>query len=888
MNLSVILGLVALVHTASAQISGICPDETQQCQCGSSSVPVHFTYSSCVYFYRWRPYCKACDDQDPESHCPKYQHCLECRDNQESCHRCPPNRYGTWCAGVCNCQNGGTCNQGDGSCTCPDGWEGSSCGIRKAAECGYPGTPSNGKTRANSLSEGSTATFSCDDGYRLVGNAAVTCRQDGQWDGTVPSCEPVCTLPDVGSRVIITPAGRAGSTVVTAIRYTCPGGYQLLGADSAQCDDNGRWTNPSPSCLKKCDSPQRLVQDRPNLDITFSRVQEDGVYLESDTVALGCLTGYQLTGNDVITCSEDGQWAGQLPSCIILCNNPDAPRHGTVRVPNGKKEGDIAYYDCDQGYTLVGDEELTCRSDGSWSGDKPICSISCQEPESPNNGEVRTDSNLQGSRASYSCNQGYQLFGPRSRTCLSNGVWSGALPECVEMVVCDDPGIPENAERIVGGSTYPSVFLEGTRAVVQCLRGYHIIGSAERRCMRNGQWSGAQPTCSAAKICSDPGTPKNMVREILPPVLDRDGLPRRSISSRVPSFLGFFSRIDSPVDTAPAEGSTPEDSDSRGANRPAELPDGYYAEYSQAVYECESTYYKLSGSKQRTCIDGEWDGRQPTCVPVCGKKSVNRQEYVVHGNASTLGEWPWQAAIKRLVRLPGQSEASLYLVCGGALIDERWVITAAHCVTYRESTDVTDTDHVKVSLGKHYRDDDLDDDQVQDFEVSEIHVHHNFEPINLDNDIALIRLSRPASLTERVRPVCLPQPYLTRQHLRAGKSGVVSGWGRTEDGNPSDILKHARVPVVGSKKCQAAYAAMQYYVTITSNMFCAGFEEGGADACNGDSGGPMAFLQDDGDRQRWYLQGLVSWGSPLECGSAGQYGGYTKVVRFVRWIRQFV
>ncbi|XP_078001559.1 clotting factor C-like [Glandiceps talaboti] len=892
----IILLLYAVVSSAQVvrdtdlYLDGICGEEVQQCVCGSTSVPVHFTYERCVRFYRWKPYCDPCGDLEPETKCPQYRYCLECQDDLEGCLRCPANRYGTWCAGECNCQNGGTCNQDNGMCNCPDGWEGSACEIRRKAECGFPGRPTNGEINSNSYSEGSVATFSCNHGYRLIGTETVTCRHDAHWDGNVPTCEPICVLPSATSHLTISPIRNDDSSATTTIWFDCPDGYHLEGSLSADCV-NGRWTHSTPQCLKLCTDPEILMEleERQLLDISPSSPQQGGVFVEGDVINVSCLTGYQLIGDVTLTCSSAGQWNGQLPTCVIRCDDPLSPPHGTVEASTDDlKHGDAVQYKCHQGHVLIGDSQRTCQNDGQWSGETPRCVAVCSEPEVPSNGKLNGDSNFEGSSINYTCTAGYHLFGPSERTCLSNGQWSGALPECVELTMCNDPGTPRNGRRVVGGEE-TTTFVEGTRVVIECLPRYHMIGSSQRRCMENGQWSDTQPICSKVAVCEDPGKPKNVVREILPPILGQDGLPRRHIASRLPSFFSHFSRSEILSEADDHDMSSDDGSDTDSNNdAPAKLPEGYFVEYSRVVYECESPYYKLSGSKQRTCLNGEWDGRQPTCTPICGKKSVNRQEYIVNGNTSTVGEWPWQAAVSRYVRLPGGENKTWYTVCGGALINERWILTAAHCVVYRDSTTVVETGVVQVKLGKHYRDDEMDDNHVQEFQVSEIHVHPQFQPINLDNDIALIRLSSTATLTERVRPVCLPQAFLAREHLRQGTFGVVTGWGRTEDGTVAAALKQARVPVVGSRICESGYAETQYYVTVTRNMYCAGFSEGGTDSCSGDSGGPMVFSNGEGDRQRWYLQGLVSWGSPVECGLPRQYGGYTRVIKFVRWIKQFI
>lgn len=117
----------------------------------------------------------------------------------------------------------------------------------------------------------------------------------------------------------------------------------------------------------------------------------------------------------------------------------------------------------------------------------------------------------------------------------------------------------------------------------------------------------------------------------------------------------------------------------------------------------------------------------------------------------------------------------------------------------------------------------------------------------------------------------------------------VTGWGLTQSGDYADVLSEAVLPVVQNEKCQEAYEAAGVPLTVSEAMFCAGHANGTADACSGDSGGPMVFLDDAvTTERRWVLEGVVSWGSPSGCAVHNQYGGYTRVFAFLPWIRQFV
>lgn len=126
--------------------------------------------------------------------------------------------------------------------------------------------------------------------------------------------------------------------------------------------------------------------------------------------------------------------------------------------------------------------------------------------------------------------------------------------------------------------------------------------------------------------------------------------------------------------------------------------------------------------------------------------------------------------------------------------------------------------------------------------------------------------------------------------------GVVAGWGisslnvsstssstfPSDPGRTSDVLQYVKLPVVSQEACRSSYASRSARYNITHNMFCAGFFQGGADTCLGDSGG--AFVMEDSATRRWAVFGLVSWGGPGDCGSQGVYGVYTRVAPYVEWI----
>jgi len=104
---------------------------------------------------------------------------------------------------------------------------------------------------------------------------------------------------------------------------------------------------------------------------------------------------------------------------------------------------------------------------------------------------------------------------------------------------------------------------------------------------------------------------------------------------------------------------------------------------------------------------------------------------------------------------------------------------------------------------------------------------------------------------------------------------TVIGWGRTmEGGDTSAVLRQVEIPIVSNETCQQSYPN-----GITSNMMCAGREEGGRDSCQGDSGGPLMVR---GSGQDWRQAGVVSFG--IGCARPNFYGVYTRISQYLFWI----
>ncbi|CAK1541815.1 unnamed protein product [Leptosia nina] len=259
----------------------------------------------------------------------------------------------------------------------------------------------------------------------------------------------------------------------------------------------------------------------------------------------------------------------------------------------------------------------------------------------------------------------------------------------------------------------------------------------------------------------------------------------------------------------------------------------------------------------------------------CGKVVRNSPNpLVVNGKPTLEGQWPWQIALYQT-----QTVDNKY-ICGGTLVTHKHVITAAHCVTRKESVRVVNKNTLTVYLGKHNLRTSVEGVQISF--VSHITVHPSYNATTFSRDLGVLRLRDPVQYTDFVRPACLWPDNMVDLDNVIGKIGSVVGWGFDDTGVATEELTLVEMPVVDHLTCIRSYS--EFFSRFTSDdTYCAGFRDG-TSVCNGDSGGGMVFKM----QGTWYLRGLVSLSvakhNEYRCDTS-HYVIFTDLAKFLPWIK---
>lgn len=274
---------------------------------------------------------------------------------------------------------------------------------------------------------------------------------------------------------------------------------------------------------------------------------------------------------------------------------------------------------------------------------------------------------------------------------------------------------------------------------------------------------------------------------------------------------------------------------------------------------CKSVDEEAPGASRAAPNVEAFRTASPEAITAFQEQAARATSRIIGGVQTSIANNPWQVAlIRSVVAEPTRSQ-----FCGGSLIRNNWVLTAAHCV--RNQIVLEKPERVDVIVGSS---------QYaiggQRLKVAAVHVHPNYNRDTNDSDFALLRLQSSATMGQPI------QTADANTQVNPGTDMCVTGWGATFEGGPGAInLLGAQIPIVSNEECNKPDS---YNGEVTATMMCAGKRAGGLDSCQGDSGGPGSVMI--GGRPT--LVGVVSFGEG--CARRLKYGIYSRVPAAAAWI----
>ncbi|KAF7660944.1 hypothetical protein LDENG_00271440 [Lucifuga dentata] len=540
-----------------------------------------------------------------------------------------------------------------------------------------------------------------------------------------------------------------------------------------------------------------------------------------------------------------------------------------------------------------------------FSPDVAVTCKVCEPPDKPLNGDFLP---VYGPKqellsVNYLCHPPFTLMGAQQRTCLPDATWSGTAPTCIKVQTSSAWCVPP--PKLLNSYYKPAAArVEGAEMIeFFCKNSYILSGNHQSTCLSNGSWSSSPPKC--VRACREPKV-SELVRQrvVKPHLISRESPDQRLLlSSRYKLYdmlaPGFFPL---PLDKQP---------DRDGASS-YELPRGFHPVYTSIEYKCASSLYRRKGSARRTCLkSGRWSGHHVSCSPVCGQFAA----FSTHTLTGT--QWPWHAAIyirspdhsistqrSHVITTSGQWRASeestsWYLACSGALVSQWSVVVAAHCVVEKETQQLLHPAHVKVVVCMNNQKSREWMKSQQHLRVSAVLVHPNFYSA-LDSDVAVLKLTDKAKISERVLLACLPR-------MQGGEVTVqeayTARWMLASDHKHPSLYMHSsqtkHVELVDISQCEREFG---HSAMISDNALCVIRKPSVPDSLCHDvipgitvvpvvfsstSSGLSAPEETQGASSiSWQLLGLESFGYDQRNCHRQTYIGQTRIANFRDWIEE--
>lgn len=255
----------------------------------------------------------------------------------------------------------------------------------------------------------------------------------------------------------------------------------------------------------------------------------------------------------------------------------------------------------------------------------------------------------------------------------------------------------------------------------------------------------------------------------------------------------------------------------------------------------------------------------------------NQQFSIIGGTDAGENEYPHMVAIGNNQSL----EDFTYWFCGGSLISERFVITAAHCATNQTVRSIGQIGTPNVIMIGGWNISEGTEKNAKIIEIEEIILYPEYRKAQVYHDIALIKLKDTISLGPNIKPICLPQDESTTE-----TTYWATGWGNKIDSDLIGVLQKVDLGIVGDEECSTVYTpklSKRLSAGLQPHQLCLGRVEN-KDACRGASGGPVQII----NKNIFCSYTLVAvTSSGLQCGK-GNPGLFVKVFHYLDWIENIV
>uniref|UniRef100_A0A8C9RI61 C3/C5 convertase n=1 Tax=Scleropages formosus TaxID=113540 RepID=A0A8C9RI61_SCLFO len=639
-----------------------------------------------------------------------------------------------------------------------------------------------------------------------------------------------------------------------------------------------------------------------NVAISQGQVKFSGGRNTGSVLQYLCPEGTRAAPVSWRVCREDGTRSPvrKPVACVSYwCSGPITLENGWVSPRQAQYQvGDIVHFHCQPGYILYGATNITCLPTGKWTAPPAVCDTSgslCGNPGVPAGGQRVGTRFSKGHQVRYMCFKGLALRGPRLRTCLEDGSWSGTQPECEGPHVYDDPQmIAEHFSLTEQALLNPdqelhlyfiikasqSVGKENMETALLFLHqhGNKVVSFSKKRKMEVIIFGASARTVKYnLQGVTDPeeyreflnGSGVNTGEALqLTFRLIKDKLPTGTQKAPAKSILIL---ITDDVFVIGLGGASRRDGLDKLASQRSEPRAFFLPDY-----------------------DGLLEIRAKESNTTCGVRGHQEENFgrVFGGMISTDHQWPWQVLVLFRETFIG----------GGSIIAPQWVLTAAHVVPNKHDEDFSPTEDITIVAGVTRV---LTDTHLKALRIDKCIVHEDYVPETFHFDIALLRLQKKLNFNNKIRPVCLPctiglsqvlslpfqnwtsrclhQDLILTGHGGSDPrtiSGFVTGWGHTNNRRKlSTDLMYGNIWIKKREECEDL--SKIFNIELTEEKLCARGE--GVDSCPGDSGGPFVIKKNG----RWIQIGIVSYGTSVICKN-GTTGFYTSVPRLMPWIREKV